>query len=78
MKSGVSAVDEAGSPVRAEAGAPVQARCPHCGGRLTLRHRQRSSRPGDATYFWRHQDNASLDCPTRPSVASRIGSSGRS
>ena len=78
MKSEVSAVDEAGFPVRAEADAPAQARCPHCGGRLTLRCRQRSSRVGDVTYFWRHEDNASLDCPTRPSVASRIGSSGSS
>ena len=78
MKSGVSAVDEAGSPVRAEAGAPAQARCPHCRGWLNLRRRQRSNLPGDVTYFWRHEDNASLDCPTRPSVASRIGSSGKS
>ena len=72
------AVANSGSQVRAEAGAPDQAVCPHCGAPVTLRRRQRSSDPGDATYFWRHQDNASLDCPTRPSVASRIGSVGRS
>ena len=72
------AVDECGSQVRAQAGAPERALCPHCGAPVSLRRRQHSSRPSDATYFWRHVDNASLDCPTRPSVASRIGSSGRS
>ena len=72
------AVDESGSQVRANAAAPARALCPHCGGPVILRTRQRSSRPGDVTYFWRHQDNANLDCPTRPSVASRIGPDGRS
>jgi hypothetical protein len=35
---------------------------------MILRRRQRSSRPGDVTYFWRHQDNTSLDCEARFSV----------
>ena len=72
------ATDKAGSQVRAEAGAPDWAVCPRCGAPVTLRSRRRSNRSGDVTYFWRHEDNASLDCPTRPSVASRIGASGRS
>ena len=72
------AVDESGSQVRAEAGAPERVMCPHCGAPVALRRRQSGNLTGDVTYFWRHEDNASLDCPTRPSVASRIGSSGRS
>ena len=38
------AVDNTGSQVRAEAGAPDQAVCPRCGAPVTLRRRQRSNR----------------------------------
>jgi len=68
-----SAVNEYGRSVRAAAGAPGQALCPTCGAPVGLRCRRRSARLGDVTYFWRHMDNANLDCPTRLSVASRIG-----
>jgi hypothetical protein len=67
------AVDETGSPVRAEAGAPKSALCPKCGGPMILRRRRRSSRPGDVTYFWRHQDNTNLDCRARFSVTDGMG-----
>jgi hypothetical protein len=43
---------------------------------MTLRRRQRSSRPGDVTYFWRHQDNTNLDCRARYSVTNRTVLSG--
>jgi hypothetical protein len=71
------AVDKSGAPVRAMADAPCRALCPHCGGPMILRHRQRSSRPGDVTYFWRHQDNTNLDCRARFSVTSETGTDGR-
>jgi hypothetical protein len=71
------AVDETGLPVRAEAGAPVQALCPLCGGPMILRRRQRSSGPGDVTYFWRHQDNTNLHCHARFSVTVGVGQNGR-
>lgn len=67
-----NAVDEQGAPVKAGPNAPVKARCPLCGGTLMLRHRRRSPCPGDVSYFWRHADNANLDCPKRPSVASAM------
>jgi hypothetical protein len=67
------AIDETGSPVRAEAGAPGQALCPHCGGRMILRCRRRSSRPGDVTYFWRHRDNAILDYQAHVPVTNGMG-----
>ena len=47
------AVDEAGSPVRAEA-ALRRSPLPSLRGRLTLRCRQPAAMPGDVTYFWRH------------------------
>jgi hypothetical protein len=58
------AKNEAGQRVKAEAGAPKQALCPFCGGDVVLRSR-RGYPQHDVTYFWRHRDNASLDCPTR-------------
>jgi hypothetical protein len=64
-----NAVDERGAPVKAGPQAPAQARCPVCGGTCMLRTRRRSGRPGDVSYFWRHADNAHLDCPNRPSAA---------
>jgi hypothetical protein len=67
------AVDRDGSPIRAEADAPSLALCPHCGGPMILRRRQRSSRPGDVTYFWRHQDNTNLDCRARFSATNGRG-----
>jgi hypothetical protein len=71
------AIDETGSRVRAAAGAPERALCPSCGAWMILRQRQRSERPGDVTYFWRHQDNANLDCAARSSVLNGAGSHGR-
>jgi hypothetical protein len=67
------AVDENGSPVRAEAGASGQVVCPLCGGPMVLRRRKRSSRPGDVTYFWRHQDNTHLHCPAHYSPGNKVG-----
>jgi hypothetical protein len=69
------AVDEQNSPVKAAAGAPARAVCPHCGRPVILRQRRQGDRSGSLTYFWRHQDGVSLDCPTRPSVISRVGAS---
>jgi hypothetical protein len=71
------AVDAAGSPVRAEASAPLQALCPYCGGPMILRCRRQSSRPGDVTYFWRHKDNINLDCQARFSVTQEVDSNRR-
>jgi hypothetical protein len=71
------AVDDTGSPVRATAGAQGRALCPLCGGPMILRRRQRSDRPGDVTYFWRHQDNTNLDCQARSSVTAGTGMNGR-
>ena len=70
------AVDQTGSPVWAKAGAPWQALCPFCGGPMTLRCRQRSSRSSDVTYFWRHQDNTNLDCRARFSVTNAVRTDG--
>jgi hypothetical protein len=39
-------------PLAASPDAPERAICPHCGGRLTLRRRQRMG--GGCSYFWRH------------------------
>ena len=71
------AIGEDGSPIRAKAGAPERALCPECGGPMILRHRQRSSHPGDVTYFWRHQDNTNLHCHARFSVTVGVGPNGR-
>ena len=72
------AKDPAGLQVRAEAGAPGQALCPHCGATVVLRGRRNSYHPGAVTYFWRHRDNASLDCPTRLAGVNRVSLNGRS
>jgi hypothetical protein len=66
------AIDERGSPVQAEVGATGAAFCPWCGALLVLRRRQRGYPRGNTTYFWRHADNTGLNCPSRPSVASRV------
>jgi hypothetical protein len=72
------AIDFTGASIQAGAGAPELGKCPYCGGFVILRQRQRSRRPGDTTYFWRHEDNTNLDCPARVSAASRIVDSERS
>jgi len=72
------AKDLAGLQVRAEAGAPGQALCLHCGATVVLRGRRNSYRPAEVTYFWRHQDNASLDCPSRLAGVNRVSPNGRS
>jgi hypothetical protein len=71
------AVDDTGSPVRAEAGAPKQALCPQCGGPMILRRRRGGARPGDLTYFWRHQDNTNLACCARFSFDNKVSTNGR-
>ena len=54
-------------------GTPRQVRCVHiAGGRSTCGVAAERDRSGSLTYFWRHQDGVSLDCPTRPSVVSRV------
>ena len=73
----ITALDEDGAPVRAGAGAPPGARRPYCGGPMILRHRQRSGRPDDLTYFWRHRDNSNLDCPARHVPGSKMHPSKR-
>lgn len=70
-----TALNDAGSPFEAGPDGPAQARCPTCGGVVILRRRQRSRRPGDVTYFWRHQDHTNLHCPERFTVGVRIGGS---
>jgi hypothetical protein len=66
------AKNEAGQRVKAAAGAPEQALCPHCGALVVLRGRRNGYRPGDLTYFWRHQDNANLNCPAHYSPGNKI------
>ena len=50
-------------PITAVADAPAQAICPHCGGQVTLRRRQRMN--GTVVYFWRHLDNHNRECSGR-------------
>jgi hypothetical protein len=50
-------------PLAASPDAPEQAICPYCGGRLTLRRRQRMG--GGCSYFWRHLDNEQRRCNGR-------------
>ncbi|MCI0581136.1 MAG: hypothetical protein L0332_15505 [Chloroflexi bacterium] len=52
-----------GRPLPADASAPPQARCPHCGGPVTLRHRRCMG--GQVVYFWRHRGNRNRDCSAR-------------
>ncbi len=61
-----------GEPIVADAGAPAQAVCPHCGGRLILRSR-RLMGSMKLTYYWRHGSNRNLRCDrrSRPSFLSR-------
>ena len=59
------ATDESKALILAEAIAPKKAICPYCKGIVILRVRRRSKKPGDETYFWRHQDHANLKCPAR-------------
>jgi predicted RNA-binding Zn-ribbon protein involved in translation (DUF1610 family) len=64
------ALDATGLPIAAAAGAPARARCPDCKAVVILRSRSR--RPGDAVYFWRHQDHVNTDCPARFSTGAKI------
>ena len=50
-------------PLAASPDAPERAICPHCGGRLNLRRRQRMG--GGCAYFWRHLDNEQRRCNGR-------------
>jgi hypothetical protein len=61
-----------GNLIEATARAPRQARCPHCGGLVTLRGRGHMSGDG-VTYFWRHRDNSSLTCPGRKRPIAFVG-----
>jgi hypothetical protein len=50
--------------VAAGAGMPEQAKCPQCGGLVTLRKRRQMG--GEVTYFWRHVDfKQSKSCAKR-------------
>lgn len=66
------ALDHNGCPIEAKADTPAQATCPQCGGVVILRRRQRSYRPGDVVYFWRHRDRDTLGCPLRFLAGSRV------
>jgi len=59
------ATNESKVLILAEAIAPKTAICPYCKGIVILRVRKRSKKPGDVTYFWRHEDNANRKCPAR-------------
>lgn len=48
-----------GKPLIATDDAPKEARCPHCGGIVTLRYRKLMAN-GGTTYFWRHAENQQL------------------
>ena len=50
-------------PISACAAAPQRAVCPHCGGIVMLRQRQRMD--GERIYFWRHLDNRNRVCNGR-------------
>jgi hypothetical protein len=53
-----------GKPVTASKGAPSQAFCPICDGRVVLRKRKKMD--GNAvTYFWRHVGGKNTNCPAR-------------
>ena len=53
-----------GKKITANADAPKEAICPHCGGKLTLRSRKAMIN-GKATYFWRHHSNQNRHCSAR-------------
>jgi hypothetical protein len=59
------ALNESSQMILAELIAPKEAICPYCKGIVILRVRQRSKKPGDATYFWRHKDHNNTHCPAR-------------
>lgn len=60
-----TALDHNGSPIEAQAGQPELASCPHCGGAVVLRQRQRGRPQQGVTYFWRHEDHENANCPAR-------------
>lgn len=59
------AVNKSEDMIKAEAGAPSEALCPHCKGVVILRWRRNGSQAGDVTYFWRHENHTNLWCPAR-------------
>jgi hypothetical protein len=61
------ALNNAGQFIEASADSDASGRCPHCGALVILRRRRNGS--NSATYFWRHQDHADLNCPARSSAA---------
>ena len=48
-----------GKPLVAADNSPKEARCPHCGGTVTLRYRKLMAN-GGTIYFWRHAENQQL------------------
>jgi len=59
------AMDSSGDMIVAGANAPEKALRPRCKGVVVLRCRRRSSRPGDVTYFWRHENYSNPNCLAR-------------
>ena len=59
------ATNEYGDVIKADSNAPQRALCPRCKGVVILRSRRRSKRPGDVTYFWRHENHSNPGCPAR-------------
>jgi hypothetical protein len=59
------AINDSAEIILAEASAPKKALCPSCKGVVILRMRRRSSKPGDVTYFWRHEDHTNPWCLAR-------------
>jgi hypothetical protein len=67
-----AALDQTGSLIEADAGAPGQAICPHCGAVVIPRRRRRNHPPGDVVYFWRHRDRDNTHCPARFAAGAMI------
>jgi len=58
--------DPQGEPIEASAQAPLEAKCPFCGGSVTLRSRKAMG-SRELTHFWRHVRLTDFDCPGRSS-----------
>jgi hypothetical protein len=59
------AISQTGKTIQAAENAPQKALCPNCKGIVILRTRKRSNKPGDVTYFWRHESHVNPSCPAR-------------
>ncbi len=58
------ALSTSGKKIEAAEGAPEQAKCPFCGGKVILRGRKLMG-GNSKSFYWRHLDNQNRKCPGR-------------